>query len=171
VSVLRPTSALVALLLGGASAWGLTACGQDTSKLIPSGDADAILAALDDAQASLAAGECQAAEDAARRAQRAADGLSRQVDRRLRDRLDDGIAALERELPRDCEAPTTTATETVEPTLTETTPPAPTTETTPAPTTTETTPAPTTTTPAPTATEPAPDTGTGDTTGGVEVIP
>jgi hypothetical protein len=165
--VRRALPHLAALLCGVAAAL-VVGCG-DRSNLIPAGDAQSLKDDLAQAQQAISAGDCAAATAAVARARVDALKLPNDVDRRLRARINDGIAALRPAAARDCVAaqtqstPTTTETTPTEttPTTTETTPT--TTQTTPTETTpTETTTTPTTppstdTTPAPAAT--APDTG------------
>lgn len=159
---MRVLPLLVALLLGGAVAF-LVACGGERSKLIPAGDANDLVSALDQVASATRAGDCAAAEQALTRARGAYVRLPSSVDARLRTRLDSGLRNLSRRVPVDCQK--TTSTEQA-PTTTQA-PPQTQTQTTQTQTTqTETTTTPTTTTTTPTTTTP---TTPGDTSGGVTV--
>jgi hypothetical protein len=154
----RFVTVLAALVLGGGSAWALTACGQDGGGRIDPADAAAITTALQGAREAYAGGDCDRAAALADEARAAAVALPGSVDRELRARINDGFRALDDELRPDCEAAVTT--ETLEELPTQTDPPA-TTQTEP-PETTATEPpeptAPTTTAPAtPTTEEPLPE--------------
>jgi hypothetical protein len=163
MSVRRALPYLLALALGVAAALAV-GCG-DRSNLIPQSDAQALKNDLAELKQAVGGGDCAAAQAALDRAKRDALALPANVDRRLRRRINQQIAALQESVPKDCRSAQTT--ETTPTTPTDTTP----TETTP--TTTETTPTatettPTTTTPTtPTETTPPPtDTTPSDGTGG-----
>jgi hypothetical protein len=147
----------------GPAASLLLACGQDRSNLIPPANAQALNARLEQVKAALDAGDCTNISQLVAAAKREAANLPATVDRRLRQRINDGIRALESEAPTQCTTPAT-QTETI-PTVTtpaETTHTSTTTQTTATTQTTPTTPTtatPTTTTPTSTETTPAPGTG------------
>jgi hypothetical protein len=153
---------LLALLLGVAAAL-VVGCG-DRSNLIPCDAANDIKDQLATVQQAVDSGDCAAALAAIDRASARYQELPSSVDERLKKRIGDGIRALRRTAPTDCQnaktqtettqtETTPTVTETV-PTVTETTP----TETVPPATTpTETTPTetvPSETTPQTTSTTP-----------------
>jgi hypothetical protein len=136
---------LLALLLGVAAAL-VIGCG-DRSNLIPGDAANDLKDQLATVQQAVDSGDCSAAQAAVDRASARYQQLPSSVDARLKKRIGDGIRALRRTVPTDCQnaqtqtettqtETTPTVTETV-PTVTETVP----TETTPTETTpTETTP-------------------------------
>jgi len=153
---------LVALVLGGALALALTACGsEDRGGLLSPGSAQALSDRLSEIQARVADGECTALGGDLSQLQGAVVNLPASVDAKLRARLEDGVANLAQIAPPEClgtTVETTTPTET-ETTHTDTIP------TTTTPTTAEPTPTPTaeptvepTPTPTPAAT-PTPETG------------
>ncbi len=161
---MRVLPLLLALLLGGATAFAVSCGGSDRSGLIPAGDAGNLNSALDQVASATKAGECAQAGQALSRAQGAVVRLPTSVDPRLKRRIQSGIDNLRRRVPEDCKQTTSTGqptTSTAPETQTETTQ----TETTQTETTqTETTPTETTqteTTPTPTV--------PGDTSGGVTV--
>jgi hypothetical protein len=142
---------LIALLLGVATALAI-GCG-DRSNLIPGDAAAELKAQLAAAKAAVDSGDCPTAEAAIDRASARYQELPASVDDRLKSRVGEGIRALRRTAPKDCQAAQT---------QTETTP----TDTTPTETLTQTTPTETqttTTVTTPTETTP-PDTTTTDTT-------
>ena len=143
---------LLALVLGLLAAYAV-ACGDsdDDSKLLPASRAENIREELDKIGERTEKGECDALDPAFVRLRREIESLPSTVDRRLRQRLADGLENLDRVAPEDCEGnePETTPTETVPETIPETEP-----ETVPPETTT--TPPETTTTPP--ETEPPPET-------------
>jgi hypothetical protein len=147
----------VAFLLGLATA-GLVACGGGSNdKLIPSVPSSRIQNDLDALRSAFDQHDCQAADQALTKLRHDVANLPASVDRRLRRRLNVGIAKVSARIPTDCTPPTTTqATPTTNTTPTTDTTTTQTTTTPPPTTTTTTTPPPTTTTPPPT-----------DTTGGV----
>jgi cell division septation protein DedD len=134
--VRRSLPLLLALVLGVAAAL-LVGCGGDRSNLVPEDAASDIQSRLAAAKTAIAAGECETAgtnvDDAYRRTlQLSRDG----VDRRLRERLNDGFRQLRDVYAEACAAAQTTETTTTAPTeTTETTATVP-----PETTTTETTP-------------------------------
>jgi Mg-chelatase subunit ChlI len=166
--VLRaPLPHLLALILGVAAAIAV-GCGGDRSNLIP---ADAAQSLKDDAaqvRQAVDGGDCAAAAAAVVRLRRDALALQPTVDRRLRQRINQFVAAMEQHAPNDCQnaktqsTPTETqpATTATQPTTTETQP------TVSTPTTTETQPPPTDTTTAPTDTTTTPADGGAGGTGG-----
>ncbi|MEI2701100.1 MAG: hypothetical protein V9E83_01715 [Baekduia sp.] len=171
--ILGSTQALVLSVLV------LAGCGG-RSGLLPSEDANALLGDVQRIEQLLAAGTCGEIPAAIADAQERAGALPTSVDRRLRSRIEEGLARLQTQAPRDCLTGTTTvttnttttattATTTTTETATTPTEPQPTTPqpTTPQPTT-PTTPQPTTpTTPQPTTpTTPPPSGGTSPGSGG-----
>ena len=162
MSVRRALPYLLALVLGVAAALAV-GCGS-RSNLIPSSDAQALKNDLAQVKQAVGGGDCGAAEAALSRARRDALALPPTVDRRLRRRINQFIAALAQSVPRDCQNPTTTDTTPTDttPTTTETTP----TTTATTPTTTETTPTTTTPTTPTDTTPPTTDTTPSDGTGG-----
>jgi hypothetical protein len=166
MTVSRPLPYLLALLLGVAASV-LVACGQDRSNLIPAGDAQALHSRLDAVKSALDSGDCTEISSLVADAKSEAAKLPASVDRRLRQRINEGIRTLESEAPRQCTTPQT-QTETI-PTVTT---PAPDTQTattttptetvtTPDTTVTDTTPVPPADTTTSTDQTPAPDSGTG----------
>jgi hypothetical protein len=142
---------LLAFALGVGAAAGLAACGGSTSKaLIPSADAGPLKDDFDNVASAVADGDCPGADKALAQAQADLDQLPARVSKRLRNRIQQGIARLRTQASQECQD-NQTDTETVP---TETVP----TETVAPPTTT--TPPPTTTTPPPTTTTPPPTTPT-----------
>ena len=117
---------LLALALGVLSAYAV-ACGDsdENRKLIPASSADDIREELDKIAERVERGDCEALEPAFIRLRREVEGLSSAVDRRLRQRLADGVQNLDEIAPEECEdnAPETTPTETVPETIPETEPP------------------------------------------------
>jgi cell division protein FtsN len=161
---------LLALILGVAAALAI-GCG-DRSNLIPGGVAGDLKDQLASVQQAVDSGDCPAALAAIDRASARFQELPSSVDRRLKTRLGDGIRALRRTVPTDCQnaqtqtETTQTQTTTTETTTTETTPPTTPTETTPAQTTpTVTTPAETTPTTPTTPQATTPTTSNGGTPG------
>jgi len=161
MSMRRPATLLLALILGALSA-GLVACGSSSSpKLLSGGRADQINSALDDVRAAVDAHQCAQARRALQRLDTLLATLPRSTDARLQQRLQDGASALARDVPRDCVQTQTT------PTVTETTPTVTTQTETTTTQTTATTTTPTTTTTTPTTTPTVPTTtapGNGGTT-------
>lgn len=155
---------LAALVLGAGTAT-LTACGGDDSGSGRFGPttADRLQSRLQAAQDAYADGDCTRAAEAVQDVRSVT--IPESVDDRLAERLQEGLDALERELPGDCEAQTQeeevpTVTEEV-PTVTQETEPPPETttqETTPTVTEPPATQPPATTEPAP---EQQPDIGGG----------
>jgi hypothetical protein len=140
---------------------------SDRSNLIPPQSASSLKDSLAQVRAAADAGDCTRAQTALDQTIAQAGRLPSTVDRRLRQRINEGLRTLRDTVPRDCAANRTQpATTDTTPTTTETTP----TDTTPTDTTpttpTDTTPTtPTDTTPS--TTEPAPpttDTTPADTT-------
>ena len=142
--VSRPVPALlVALLLGLLTAFA-AACGEEQEGLLTSGRAENLKEHLDAIDESVAAGRCARARDRLNALRREIDDLPESTDRRLRERLESGLANLETQAPEECAdsrttdtqpetTPETEPTETIPPETTppETTPP----ETTPPETT------------------------------------
>ncbi len=164
-------------LLSGAVLAALLAagCGRENPQLIPSQDADELIAVVDAAGQATAAGDCAQAHDAVADARRRVSELPRTVNRRLERNLQDWLRYLDRRIRVDCvpagatatPTPTETATET--PTPTKTPKPTPTPTETPTPTATETPTATATPTPTATATEtPTPSPTTTGESGGAE---
>jgi cell division protein FtsN len=155
---------LLALLCGFAVAFAV-GCG-DRSNLIPASRAAELTQQLSDLQASIDAGRCEGLSGRVQAFRDDAADLGGQVDRRLRARINDGAASLQRHAVEDCEAKAAEAREQTETTPTETVPEetettTTTTETQTQTATTETTPStvtpPETTTPTtPAPEEPAP---------------
>src|SRR4051812_33166890 len=102
---------LLALGLGVAAALVL-GCGQDRSNLIPPANAQALIARLDAVRTALDSGRCAGIGELVAQAKASAGTLDASVDRRLRARINQGIRALERRAPADCEEAVTTAPET-----------------------------------------------------------
>ena len=151
----------LAFLLGVAVAV-LVACGGSNKKLLPSVSADRLKNDLADIRQAVDQQDCAGAGQALTRFQADLQRIPATVDRRLRQRLNEGGTRLSNRVPVDCKATPPTTTTTI-PTTTTTTPTT-TTTTTPT-TTTPTTTTPTTTTPT-TPTTP-PDTTTTGSNGGV----
>jgi cell division septation protein DedD len=158
----------VAAVLGVLAAL-LVACG-DRSRLIPSGDAGRLQGDLDNLQNVVSSGDCERIRATLQRLQDDLVQLPSTVDIRLRNRIQEGVAALVNQAPEACaqaqadttttDTTTTETTETTETTDTSTETTDTSTETTP----TETTPTDTTPTEtAPTETTPPPTEGTGGT--------
>jgi len=147
---------LLALVLGGAAAAGLVACGK-SDHLIPSSDAATLDKQLSALKESVDQGRCDSVGDDLQRLDSAVANLPKSVDAKLRKRLRDGVANLSVRSPDACQAVDTVVITTPEVT-TQTDPEIPTTDPEPAPD-----PDPTTTTeppppdPTPTPTEPQPD--------------
>jgi hypothetical protein len=143
----------LAFLLGVATAV-LVACGGSNKKLLPAVSADRLKNDLADISQAINQQDCSAAGQAFNQFQADLQRVPPSVDRRLRQRLNEGATRLSARVPVDCKGspPTTTTTvpttTTTTPTTTETAPP-PTTTT---PTTSTTTPTTTTTTPTDTTT-------------------
>jgi hypothetical protein len=159
----RIVTLLLALALGAGSA-GLVACGGKANPhLLSAGRADRVTRALDEVRAAVDSHDCATATKALRRLQDQIAGLPNDTDPKLRQRLDEGAAALADRVPLDCRQTETTppVTETVAPTQTETATTQTQTQTTATETTptTETTTTPTTTTTTPTTTETVPGNG------------
>jgi hypothetical protein len=163
--VRRALPHLSALVCGVAAALVVGCAGQ--SNLVPANDAQTLKDQLAQVQQAVKAGNCAAAASALAQAKQTAQALPASVDRRLRQRINRGIKALEDTAPNDCRAaaPATVTTTQTDTTPTDTTPtqtdttPTDTTPTTPTDTTpTDTTPA--TTTPSDTTPVPPTDTST-----------
>jgi cell division protein FtsN len=163
---------LLALLCGFAVALAV-GCG-DRSNLIPASRSAELTQQLSDLQASIDGGQCDGLSGRVQAFHDDAADLGSAVDKRLRARINDGAASLQKHAVSDCQAAATAAREQTETTTTETTPQetqtnTTTTETQTQTTTTETTPStvtpPQTTTPTTTSetpatpAEPAPDDG------------
>lgn len=145
------TVAAIAALLAASG------CGQRGS-LIPKTNAQALLLKLDVIEQQMASGACDQLPSSIGDAQAQVNALPSSVDPELRSRIEEGIANLTTQAPRDCAAGTLTTTTT---TTTATTPTVTTaTQTTPTATTPTQTVVPTTTTPVPTTTTPVPTTPT-----------
>lgn len=151
----RPVAYLLVFVLGLGAA-GLSACGSGSSSktLIPAIDAGPLQDDFDAVASAIADHDCPQASTAVRGAQARVDSLPRATSAALRQRLQDGLQALQTQAAAECLPPidtTTTDTTTTETTTTETLPPDTTTETLPADTLpTDTTTTDTTTVPAPT---------------------
>jgi hypothetical protein len=167
--IVRVPALIVAAVLGVLCAT-LVACG-DRSRLIPSGDAGRLQGDLDNLQSRVQSGDCDQISDALQQLNDDLAQLPTTVDIRLRNRIQEGAAALVNQAPEACreaQATETTTTETTDTTDTETTDTETETETTPTDTApTDTTPTdttPTDTTPTDTTTTetiPPPTEGTG----------
>jgi hypothetical protein len=160
----------VALLLGLLAAFVVTGCGADRSNLIPQSRASELTQQLADIKSAIDAGECDGLSAKVDTFKTDANNLGKQVDTRLRSRINEGARSLKKHAVSDCTAaakanaepttdtpestavPETTTTTETQTTATTTTPTTPTTPT----VTTPTTP----TTPTDTTTD-----GTGDGTG------
>jgi hypothetical protein len=146
-------AALIALLaaLLGVGAAGLLACGGSTKGGIPASRAGDLKDRLQAVRDAVADGKCDRADTELAKLRLDVERVPASVRRALRERLNDGVRALDREVPDDCakvlSTETTDTTETPE-TVTE----APTTTAAPPATTQATTPAPTVST----STSPAP---------------
>ena len=153
----------LAFLLGVATAV-LVACGGSNKKLLPAVSADRLKNDLADIRQAIDQQDCNAAGQAFTQFQSDLQRVPATVDRRLRQRLNEGANRLSARVPVDCKAAPQTTTTTIPTTTTTTTTTTPTT-TTPT-TTTPTTTTPTTTTP--TTTTPTDTTTTdGSGSGGV----
>lgn len=188
MTVPRPLVLLVALVVGSLCATLAACAGGDDEGLLPPDRASAMVGELDRVRQAVRNGDCEALGGRIQELQREVNGLSNDVDGRLRARLQEGVANLARISPAAClerVQTETQPTETVPEATPETTPqttPQTTTREPPAQTTTqppvetqpqeETTPPPVETVPPP---EPggatAPDTGEPGDTGGVEPQP
>jgi hypothetical protein len=151
----------LAFLLGVATAV-LIACGGSNKKLLPAVSADRLKNDLADISQAIDQQDCSAAGQAFNQFQADLQRVPPAVDRRLRQRLQQGAHRLSARVPVDCQAAPTTTTDTVPTTTTTTTTTTPTTPTTPTDTTTTTT----TTTPPTTPTTPTTPTDTTTTDGG-----
>lgn len=144
------TTALAALALGAA------ACGGDdeSGRLIPASDAEALSATLQRVEQARAAGSCQEARTLAQEARRQAGELPGSVDAELRRRIRRGISRIFELLPTQCDRPQDEepVTTTEEPVVPEEAPVPTTEEPAPVPQTTQAPPA-----PEPTPTTPAPE--------------
>jgi cytoskeletal protein RodZ len=156
MSMPRPVSLLLALVLGASSA-GLVACGKENPHLLSSARADRLTQALDNVQAAVSDHDCATATKALARLNDQLTTLPKATDVRLREKLQEGASALADKAAKECQATTETTptTTTTTPTTTETT-----TTTTPTTTQTTTTTTPTTTTTTPTTTTPTTTTTT-----------
>jgi len=144
----------LAFLLGVATAV-LVACGGSNKKLLPAVSADRLKNDLADVSQAINQQDCQAAGTAFNQFQTDLQRVPPSVDRRLRQRLNEGANKLSARVQVDCKAspPTTTTTVPTTTTTTTTTTPTTSTPTTTTPTTTTpTTTTPTTTTPTDTTT-------------------
>ena len=166
-----PFPHLIALLCGLLVAVAV-GCGGDRSHLIPDQRASNLTRQLDDIKSSIDAGRCDGLSAKVARFHDDATDLPNSVDRRLRRRINDGVASLQEHAVDDCDAAAAakTQTQTTDTTTTETQTDTVTTDTTtttaPPDTTTTTTPAPPTdTTTAPTDTTTVPSDGGGGGTG------
>lgn len=148
----RLLPALAALVAGLTLALAIAACGdEDRSGLLPSSDAQTILDELDAVRARVDDGSCNALGTDLSQLRGALANLPATVDRKLRDRLQEGVDNLSEIAPDECRGTTVTTEETPTPTPdTQTQTQTIETTTTPAPTATPTA------TPTPT---PTPDTG------------
>jgi cell division septation protein DedD len=144
----------LAFLLGVATAV-LVACGGSNKKLLPAVSADRLKNDLADISQAINQQDCSAAGQAFNQFQADLQRVPPSVDRRLRQRLNEGATRLSARVPVDCKGSPPTTTTTV-PTTTTTTPttttPTTTTPTPTTPTTTTTTPTTPTTTPTDTTT-------------------
>lgn len=135
---MRSTARLLAAALLGLSAALLVSCGGSGKGLIPEanagplrGDFEAVARAAESGN-----GSCTSTEQALGKTESDFLALPASVDRRLRHRLDEGIAHLHQQALAMCAEPTTTATTATTATTTTETTPTPTTPTTPPSTTT-----------------------------------
>jgi hypothetical protein len=128
----------LAFLLGVATAV-LIACGGSNKKLLPAVSADRLKNDLADISQAIDQQDCSAAGQAFNQFQADLQRVPPAVDRRLRQRLQQGANRLSARVPVDCQAAPTTTTDTVPTTTTTTTTTTPTTPTTPTDTTTTTT--------------------------------
>lgn len=155
---------LVALAL--AATVFVAGCG-DRKGMIPKADAQTILSQLDQLDQQMSSGDCDNIASTVSDLQEQVSQLPTSVDSRLRARIEEGLANLSTQAPRDCldQSLTTTETTTTQTTATTTTTvPTTPTQTTPVPTTPTQTvppPTPTQTTPAPTPTQTTPSGGGG----------
>ena len=101
MTVRRPAALLTALLLGLLSAFA-AACGQDESTLLSSSRAESLRKDLDAVETAVAEGRCQRAREALDDLDGTVDGIPGEVDRRLRQRLRDGVERLVQQVPEDC---------------------------------------------------------------------
>ena len=150
LSSIRVVSAMVVI----AAVLAFTGCGQRSS-LIPQSNAEPLQQKLDEIDRLLASGECVGLPSAIADAQEQVNAFPSSVDRALRARIEEGLANLTTQAPRDCAEGVTTTT-TTQTTATTTTPPTTATQTTPTATTPVPTVEPTTPAPTPTATTPTP---------------
>ena len=145
MSMPRPLTLLLALVLGAGSA-GLVACGgSDNPHLLSASRADRITQALDEVKTAVDEHNCSGAERALARLNDSLSNLPADTDPGVRQKLAEGATALAKQATQECNQPDTTTTTETTPTVTETTPTVTQTTTTTTPTTTTTTP--TTTTP------------------------
>ncbi len=135
---------LLALLCGFAVALAV-GCGGDRSSLIPASRSAELQQQLDDLQASIDAGQCDGLSGRVQAFHDDAAALGGKVDKRLRARINDGAASLQKHAVSDCQAAADAAQRQTETQPSDTTPPDTQTDTTPTETQTET--APTETTP------------------------
>jgi hypothetical protein len=138
---------LLPLGLALAAALIVSACGGTNPKLIPQDRADHLSQTVDDVASRTDANDCTGAKDALQSARNQVTSLPREVDRLLRNNLNDWLDHLEARIPQDCKA---SATPTPSPSATET--PSPTETATPTKTATPTETPTATETPSPSAT-------------------
>jgi cell division septation protein DedD len=160
---MRPALRLALALVLGVACAALLACGGGTNpKLLPGTRADNLQTDLDGLRNAVDNGQCADATRALTALRAEVARLPVSVDTRLKQRLQDGVANLDRISPRACAAATTTTDTTPTTTTQTTTTRTTTTDTTP--TTTTTTPTTTTTTPTTTTPPPTTTDGGGGTT-------
>jgi cell division septation protein DedD len=142
---------LCALLLGALCAFAV-ACGDDDAGLLSAGRAERLHDDLDAIGEGVAAGRCNAVRGRLDSLRAEVERLPRTTDERLVRRLQEGVAHLAQQAPRECDFAQTTETTPTTPETTPTTPETP--ETTPQ--TTETEPPARTQEPPQTTTTPSP---------------
>lgn len=132
--------------MAAAAALLFAGCAQENPNMIPREDAEALIASVEEVGTAVSGGECAQARVELEEARLQVDGLPTGVAERLTERLSEGLAHLESQIPLDClpeaeatATPTVTPEPDIAPEPTETAPPAETPTPTPVP---EETPAP-----------------------------
>jgi outer membrane biosynthesis protein TonB len=124
VIVPRPPLHLVLALVLGLLCSFAVACGSDEEGLLSSARAENLKEDLDAIDEAVAAGRCNAVEGRLNSLRAEIEDLPQGTDRRLRERLESGLANIETQAPEECAAgETDTQPETTPETTPETVPP------------------------------------------------
>ena len=102
MTVPRPLVLLVALVAGSLCATLVACAGGDDEGLLPSGRAEAMVDELDRVQRAVRNGDCDALGERIDELQSEVNGLSADVDARLRSRLQEGVGNLAQISPVAC---------------------------------------------------------------------